>query len=58
MFWKNKLPKDAETISQKDSENSDIELPEIKNIEEAEELTDDNSDGMDQLNEKTFDDEV
>ena len=58
MFWKNKLPKDAETISQKDSENSDIELPEIKNIEEAEELTDDNSDGMDQLDEKTFDDEV
>ena len=58
MFWKNKLPKDAETISQKDSENSDIQLPEIKNIEEAEELTDDNSDGMDPLDEKTFDDEV
>ena len=58
MFWKNKLPKDAETISKNDSDNSDIQLPEVKNIEEAEELTDDNSDGMDQLDEKTFDDEV
>ena len=58
MFWKNKLPKDAETISQNDTENSNIQLSEVKNIEEAEELTDDNSDGMDQLDEKTVDDEV